>query len=129
MHPSPFQLKFEIQSDFRYLPYLTRIFKGLKVRQAYPLTQILVEAYNNAVLHAHKKNCALWIGIEIERRKQKIRIRVIDRGLGLKRKVRKGDGGRWSTRGRGMELMRAHADAIFSKRRRGLHILEVLKNL
>lgn len=120
-----FQLKFEIQSDFKYLPFLTRIFKALKIRKAKALTQILVEAYNNAVIHGHKKRKEKWIGIDLFLTSKKARIRLFDQGRGIK-KMDHGPKSMWKTTGRGLELIRNLSNRVTSKKRGDKHILEVL---
>ena len=128
MRQKPFRLSFEIGSDFGYLAFLTRIFKALNVSKAHPLTQILVEAYNNAVLHAHKKNRAKWVGIDLLVEKNKVRIRVIDQGKGFHKNEKK-SGPLLKTSGRGLALIVALADKTASHCQYGKHIFEAVKNI
>lgn len=123
-----FHLFFEIGSDFGYLPFLTRLFGALKAKKPYPLTQILVEAYNNAVVHAHHRNKNKWIGIDIFLTPKMGRIRVTDRGRGLKG-ARQKKSGLWNTRGRGMQLIEAYADRVSHRHHNGCHILEAIRFL
>ncbi|MDP2600362.1 MAG: ATP-binding protein [Deltaproteobacteria bacterium] len=123
-----FHLFFEIGSCFDYLPFLTRLFRALKAKKPYPLTQILVEAYNNAVVHAHHRNKNRWIGIDILFTPKMGRIRVSDSGKGLKSR-KKSRSGLWGTRGRGMQLIEAYADRISHRHRNGRHIFEAIRYL
>lgn len=120
----PFHLCLEIKSDFGYLPFLTQIFKILKTPKAPQLTQILVEAYNNAVLHAHKRNKKKWITIDILMTPKQARIQVIDRGKGMKALRSAKPTSLYNTHGRGMELIHAFADKIISRRKNDHHIFE-----
>ena len=122
-----FNLQFEILSDFTYLPFLTQIFKRLKVPKALVLTQILVEAYNNAVIHGNKKKKEKWVGVEISLTKRRAKIRVLDRGAGIKdyrletadRRLKT-----WRSSGRGLKIIRALAKHVTSRKQRGKHIFE-----
>ena len=120
-----FRLQFETQSDFQYLPFLTRIFGALKIPNAHPLTQILVEAYNNAVIHGHRRNSGKWVGIDLTISKKRICIRLLDRGPGFSIK-NLGAAKKWGTTGRGMHLIQAHASQISSYYKNGLHVFEAI---
>ena len=122
-----FKLHFEVESDFAYLPFLTSIFKTLKVKDAGALTQILVEAYTNAVIHAHKRRKEKWIGIDISVSPKRTLIRVLDRGPGIKNKTLRKKFSQWQTHGRGLMLIRAHADKVADKKKGVLHIFEAIK--
>ncbi|MDO8528239.1 MAG: ATP-binding protein [Deltaproteobacteria bacterium] len=128
--PIPFHLHFETQSDFAYLPFLTRLFKALGIASPNALTQILVEAYNNAVIHAHHRNKKEWIGIEIDVETKKISIRVLDHGFGMKKNpAKKKVKGQWETSGRGMDLIRALSDKMSYTKKGNVHIFEATKFL
>lgn len=122
--PTPFHLCLEIKSDFGYLPFLTQIFKILKTPKAPQLTQILIEAYNNAVLHAHKRNKKKWVTIDILLTPKQARIQVIDRGKGIKNAHHRKTVSLYSTHGRGMKLIQAAADKMTSRHKNGCHIFE-----
>lgn len=121
-------LKFEIQSHFKYLPFLTQLFPRGKVAGAFELTQMLVEAFNNAVLHAHRKDVKKWIGIDIACHRKKTRIRVMDEGKGISHKSWIPSQQKWKIKGRGLALIAHHADQIRHYQRGKKHILEVTKN-
>ena len=123
-----FHLFFEIGSDFAYLPFLTRLFSALKAKKPYPLTQILVEAYNNAVVHAHHRNKKKRVAIDIFLTPKMGRIRVTDSGKGW-RGQKRGNAGLWGTRGRGMQLIEAYADRISHRHRNGRHTFEAIRYL
>lgn len=127
----PFQLRFEVKSDFGYLPFLTRLFHVSRFPKAGALTQILVESFNNAVTHAHHSKKGKWIGIDIRISPRNARLRVTDRGRGI-RELRtaprgKREGG-WKTRGRGLTLIRALASRVKSVRNGKSHVLEAVCN-
>ncbi len=124
-----FKCQFEIQSDFRYLPFLTRIFKALKIKKANALTQILVDATHNAVIHGHKRKKEKWVGIAIDVREKKVKIQVRDQGKGARKKndgLWTMDYGLWGTTGRGLQIINALADRVISKRKNGFHIFEAV---
>lgn len=120
-------LCFEILSDFKYLPYITRIFRSFKIRDHQSLTLLLVEGYNNAVLHADKKNPSLWIAIEIDTQKKFTKIRVIDQGKGFLLKPKAEKKNRWRTHGRGLMLISALATKYSYKKSGRRHIFEAVK--
>lgn len=122
-----FKLHFETLSDIAYLPFLTRLFRALRAPQARSLTQILVEAYTNAVIHAHQREKGKWIGIEISLSPKKAVLRVLDRGPGLRNPFLKKKFSRWRTHGRGLLLIRAHADKVRNKKEGRFHIVEAVK--
>ncbi|MBI5300163.1 MAG: ATP-binding protein [Deltaproteobacteria bacterium] len=122
-----FNLHFETQSDFGYLPFLTRIFKSLNVPHPQALTQILIEAYTNAVIHAHRRKKEKWIGLSFFISPKKILIRVVDQGPGIKNKLLRKKFSRWQTHGRGLMLIRANADKVTNKKRGRLHIFEAVR--
>ena len=117
---------FEVWSDFGYLPFLTGLFRALKTPRPYDLTQIMVETYNNAVIHAHRLQRKKWIGIEILLTPKWGRIRVRDEGGGIPAKFFKKISGRWQTSGRGLALIQAKADRVSSRRRGRHHIFEMI---
>lgn len=125
------KLRFQILSDFYYLPFLTGLFKKLKTKEPAKLTQILVEAFNNAVIHAHHRRKEKWVGIELELSPKKARLRVSDEGRGIK--PARGVDGRarrsrgWQTHGRGMTLMQYFATSIKNYKKGGRHILEATR--
>lgn len=126
-------LCFEILSDFKYLPYITRIFRSLKIKDHQSLTLLLVESFNNAVLHADKKKSRPcgghpWIAIEINMQKKFTKIRVIDQGKGFVLKSDKKSGKNpWRTTGRGLMLISALATKYSYKKSGGRHIFEAVK--
>lgn len=120
----PFQLRFAIQSDFAYLPFLTRLFKGWRVPKAAALTQVLVEAFNNAVLHAHRRRREKWIRLEIRLDRRGAKIVVEDEGKGL-RSERGGFPSTWASHGRGLGLINALADRVSSRKKSDGHSLEI----
>lgn len=122
MPPATFHLQFETRSDFGYLPFLTQIFKRLGVRKAPVLTQILVEAYNNAVVHGNRRKREKWVGVTIVITKQKVKINVVDEGLGMKRIQPNDDLLRSS--GRGLQLIHALSRKVTSRKKGGRHIFE-----
>lgn len=116
-------MRFETFSDFQYLPFLTRIFKAFKCPKAIHLTQILIETYNNAVIHAHQKRKEKWIGIDLLVSRKRARIRVIDQGPGFKL-PKKYFLKPWQTTGRGLALVQARVDKVFNRRQGKHHIFE-----
>lgn len=118
-----FRLQFRVQSHFQYLPFLTRLFYPLGEKAAARLTQITVEAFNNAVWHAHHSHKEKWVTLDIEKDDRKIRLRVWDGGSGLaKRKFHLP--ARWATHGRGLRLIQAKADQVRSFKTKRGHCLE-----
>lgn len=122
------RLKFKIQSNFKYLPFLTQLFSRGKVANASGLTQMLVEAFNNAVLHAHGKDAKKWIGIDISCHRKKIRIRVMDEGKGISKKSWIPSQQKWKIKGRGLALIRHYANQVKQYQRNGKHTLEIIKD-
>lgn len=124
------KLRFQILSDFYYLPFLTPLFKKLKTKEPARLTQILVEAFNNAVIHAHRRRKEKWIGIDLNLSAKKAVLRVTDAGRGMKSPP-KSDGIRnsrgWGTHGRGLMLVRHLATRTKSYKKKGRHIFEALR--
>lgn len=124
------KLRFQILSDFYYLPFLTALFKKLKTKEPAKLTQILVEAFNNAVVHAHHRQKGKWIGIDLELSAKKAVMRVSDQGRGMKPspksdEMRNSHG--WGTHGRGLMLMRSFATRTKNYKKGGRHIFEALR--
>lgn len=115
---TPFRLQFKVQSSFQYLPFLTRL---LPMRSA----QILVEAFNNAVLHAHRRKKEKWVTLDIQKSRRKIILRVWDEGGGLPKK-KFSSPSRWATHGRGLALMGALADRIRFRKTKHGHYLEAV---
>lgn len=122
-----FNLHFETESDVAYLPFLTRIFKSLNVPHPQALTQILIEAYTNAVIHAHRRKKEKWIGLSFFISPKKVSIRVVDRGPGIKNKLLRKKFSEWQTHGRGLLLIRANADKVTNKKRGRRHIFEAVR--
>lgn len=122
------KLQFQILSDFYYLPFLTSIFKKLGAKESAALTQILVEAFNNAVIHAHHRQKEKWIGIDLEWSAKKARLRVSDEGRGIEPSSRRrGPTRGWQTHGRGITLMRHFATRIKNYKKGKRHILEATR--
>lgn len=122
MPPATFHLQFETRSDFGYLPFLTRIFKRLGVRKAPVLTQILVEAYNNAVVHGNRRKREKWVGVAIVIEKHRVKIGVVDEGRGMK--GRQPQNTLWKSGGRGLQLIHALSRKVTSRKKGGRHIFE-----
>lgn len=116
------QLKFKVQSDFRYLPLLTSALRRLGAPAASRATQILVEAFNNAVVHAHNRNSKKWILLDLEWQGGKTTIRVWDRGKGMR--PSKQPAKLWQSTGRGLDLIHAMADSVRCFRNKEGHCLE-----
>lgn len=114
------RLQFEVQSDFSYLPFLTRIFKNIA------RTQVLVEAFNNAVIHGNRHQQKKWIGIEIRRHGGKTLLRVVDQGRGMKKiqKPKIKNQNLWKMRGRGITLIQAFSAKHFYRKTKTEHIFE-----
>lgn len=118
---------FEIQSDFKYLPFLTSLFPALKVKEARALTQILVEGYTNAVIHGHRHNQEKWVGIGLDWNAKRVKIQVVDRGRGIRKQIERSSKTLWKTQGRGLQLMSHLSDRVRHQRERGRHVLEVIR--
>ncbi|OGQ04111.1 MAG: hypothetical protein A3F82_07200 [Deltaproteobacteria bacterium RIFCSPLOWO2_12_FULL_44_12] len=119
-----FRLKFQTLSDFQYLIFLTKIFKAFKIDNAFDLTQILVEAFSNAVIHGHKGKKEKWIDIDLHFHSKKTAIRIVDSGKGFNLQALKEQKNKWQTHGRGLTLIRAKADRMTNHRKKDLHIFE-----
>ena len=93
------------------------------------MTQILVDATHNAVIHGHKRKKEKWVGIAIDVREKKVKIQVRDQGKGARKKndgLWTMDYGLWGTTGRGLQIINALADRVISKRKNGFHIFEAV---
>lgn len=124
----PFRLRFAVQSHFAYLPFLTRIFKPFSLKSHAVLTQILVEAFNNVVVHAHKQKPSCWVDIDLKWSRKQVILRVSDEGSGLAHLKKREKPTLWQTHGRGLALIESLASHVRSMKKGKKHTLEVIYN-
>ena len=116
-------LSLETDNSLTILPFLRRIFKLLKVKKSAALTQVLIEAFNNAVIHGNKRNAKKKITVIIKLNHSHVVIYVKDEGKGFRltdKKISK-----WQTNGRGIPLIKAYANSVRNFNTRKHHILEI----
>ncbi|MBI4124659.1 MAG: ATP-binding protein [Deltaproteobacteria bacterium] len=119
------RLKFGVRSDFKYLPFLTRLFGSLRFPNAFALTQILVEAFDNAVVHGNNRNKAKWITIDVLSSKSRTKLRVADDGPGIRKKYFSRRPKLRQAGGRGLTLIQAYANRVSSRKDKGRHYLSI----
>jgi sigma-B regulation protein RsbU (phosphoserine phosphatase) len=111
----------------KLVPSVTSYISNLNFGSAdrYKCTLALVEAFNNAVFHAHKSRKDLWITIRFQISEKDLKIDVIDRGKGFKfPKYDLPDVG--STHGRGLFLIRSIMDDVSYKKRKNGNVLRMV---
>lgn len=128
-----FRCAFTIGSDTRYLALLRQWVaavmtlagpkkKSRAVRTA--CTLALVEAVDNAIFHAHRRNGKLPVRIFMSFSGEKISIEVADCGKGLGRHV-SAKPGEMINHGRGLFLIHRLMDSVESRMKNGVHILRM----
>lgn len=121
------EINFSIKSSTHYLAFVRKVLPALvyadhagnidhKAVSACRLS--LVEAVNNAIFHAHKKDASKWIKVSVRISDSQIIMDVVDSGLGFKLSkeydLPKVDG----THGRGLFLIRSFmADVKYLKQK------------
>lgn len=128
-----FTLHFEILSHPTYLRFLNRFFfalakvPSLRLKPPHPfrLTQILVEAYNNAVFHAHRCVAKKWIGVCVKFYYPHVILEIVDRGSGYNIGNLKSSGNPWRASGRGLAIISGYAKKMWMQRVKGKNILKV----
>lgn len=126
------KVEFETPGDFRCLSFLRRLFYhlahvkelALSSRDSFRLTHILIEAYNNAVVHPHGKKRDRRIQIVIEIFPKRVVLKVGDEGKGWNgKKVRMPKLA--ATGGRGLALIKAFGGKIRRQQQKGRHWVHI----
>ena len=127
------EFSFWINSDTRHLTFLRQIFpsiarmRGIRLRKQdiHRLTLILVEAYNNAHFHGHKRNPKKKIEIGIALSGKSVSLTLTDEGRGIQKK-----GGKmpepWALTGRGIPLIQSCCQKWGFRRVKGRNRLEMI---
>ena len=128
------KIHFSVPGNFSSLPFLRRLFPSfaagaknpsgfLNAKDCFCLTHILVEAYNNAIVHGHRGKKS-WVELEVIFSSKKVVLKIGDEGKGWKNKNPEMPK-TVATRGRGLALIRALGGKIRHSKTKTKHWVHI----
>lgn len=132
--PKSFCFAFTIRSDTRYLSALRRMVEALSAmsgrslmnrRAVIACSMALVEAVDNAIIHAHKRNKSLPIKIAVCVNQKEVVMDVVDMGSGISQ-LNPIEPDAMSCRGRGLFVINRAMTSVTSCRGKGHHKLRMI---
>ena len=128
----PFECALTIRSETRYLSTLRDVVRaaahaagGLPAAAVEALCVALVEAVDNAIVHAHGRQQHRPIRIELAVRDGACELTVVDTGPGIGERACR-EPRALACRGRGLYLIRQMMTSVASRRSRGRHALRMV---
>lgn len=132
-----FELAITIQSETRYLVFLRQLVRSIakhvgirlfprRAQQAVSLA--LIEAVDNAIFHAHRRQARMPIDIVIAVDESRVRVDVGDRGKGVELDTPEPPDA-LATHGRGLFLIKSMVDHVESVKKKGIHWMRMTYEL
>ncbi len=135
--PKSFGFEITIRSDTRYLSALRRMIEAIStavgkshmnMRSVIACSMALVEAVDNAIIHAHRRNKSIPIRIAVFVNQKEIVMDVIDMGGGISQ-LNPTEPDAMSCHGRGLFIINEAMTSVTSQMGRGHHKLRMIYSI